>query len=312
MRMNSSGNFGINCADPDHLLELGGTGTGCNTGTGSYIAAGSTAFTANSSQEWKQNIQTYDIPDILAKIQATPARTFDWKPQYCTGPDCINNLGFIAQEFYGVLGRGDGLHVNGQDIMMAEWLGIQHLNLNLDAVTGTVAPLPGSDSESFATAFFTSVENKIGTWLADAANGIGDFFANRVHTKELCVKDSSGETCITKTQLDAMLAGNSGNVVNNTGGNGGSGGGQSGGGGSSQDTTAPVIMLTGDATINLNIGDSYSELGGTVTDDVDSSVAVIVSGSVDTETAGTYTIHYNASDTAGNHATEVTRTVNVN
>jgi hypothetical protein len=120
MTILGNGNVGISCADPDHLLELGGTGAGCNTGTGSWIAAGSTAFTANSSREWKQNIQNYDIPDILEKIQATPARTFDWKPEYCTGPDCTNNLGFIAQEFFGVLSRGDNLHVNGQDIMMAD------------------------------------------------------------------------------------------------------------------------------------------------------------------------------------------------
>src|SRR5206468_3353531 len=95
----------------------------------SYIAAGSTAFTANSSREWKQNIQTFTVDNILAKIASTSVRTFDWKPQYCSGsPDCLNNLGFIAQEFFPVLQRGDNLHVNGQDIMMAEWLGIQALN----------------------------------------------------------------------------------------------------------------------------------------------------------------------------------------
>jgi hypothetical protein len=39
------------------------------------------------------------------------------------------------------------------------------------------------------------------------------------------------------------------------------------------------------------------------------SVAVVISGSVDTTTAGTYTIKYNATDSAGNKAAEVTRTV---
>ena len=201
------GNVGIGCIDPDHLLELGGTGTGCDTGTGSWIAAGSTAFTANSSREWKQNIQTYDSPDILTKIINTPARTFDWKPQYCNGSDCTNNLGFIAQEFYGVLGRGDDLHVNGQDIMMAEWLGIQHLALNLEGISGTITPLSGSASESFVTVFFENVYAKIGAWMGDVGNGIEDFFANRVHTKELCVSDTEGETCITRSELDALLSG---------------------------------------------------------------------------------------------------------
>ena len=40
-------------------------------------------------------------------------------------------------------------------------------------------------------------------------------------------------------------------------------------------------------------------------------MAVIISGSVDTSTAGSYEIKYNASDTAGNVALEVIRTVNI-
>ena len=44
-------------------------------------------------------------------------------------------------------------------------------------------------------------------WFASPVNGITDFFANRVHTKEICVGDPGNETCISKTQLDAMLAG---------------------------------------------------------------------------------------------------------
>ncbi len=44
-------------------------------------------------------------------------------------------------------------------------------------------------------------------WFADKANGITDFFANRIRTQELCVSDNSGETCITRTQLDTLLSG---------------------------------------------------------------------------------------------------------
>ena len=75
------------------------------------------------------------------------------------------------------------------------------------------------------------------------------------------------------------------------------------------DVTPPIITLTGETTVNLNVGDTYNESGATVTDDTDASVAVIISGSVDTATAGSYSITYNATDTAGNQATEVTRTV---
>ena len=74
----------------------------------------------------------------------------------------------------------------------------------------------------------------------------------------------------------------------------------------------PVISLVGASTINLNVGDAYEELGATATDAVEGTVPAIPSGSVDTTTAGTYTVTYSASDANGNAATPVTRTVVVN
>ncbi|EDP95883.1 immunoglobulin-like domain-containing protein [Kordia algicida OT-1] len=79
------------------------------------------------------------------------------------------------------------------------------------------------------------------------------------------------------------------------------------------DETAPVITLNGNATINLNIGDSYIEQGATATDNVDGDITqnISISGMVNTSTAGTYFIRYNVTDAAGNAAAEVTRTVNI-
>lgn len=78
------------------------------------------------------------------------------------------------------------------------------------------------------------------------------------------------------------------------------------------DNEAPVITLTGDATINLSEGDSYTEQGATWTDNIDGSGAATVGGdTVDTATPGIYTVTYNYTDAAGNAATQVTRTVNV-
>jgi hypothetical protein len=79
------------------------------------------------------------------------------------------------------------------------------------------------------------------------------------------------------------------------------------------DTTAPVITLTGSATINLNVGDSFTDAGATATDNVDGNLtsSIVVTGSVNTAAVGTYTLNYNVSDAAGNAATQVSRTVNV-
>ena len=77
------------------------------------------------------------------------------------------------------------------------------------------------------------------------------------------------------------------------------------------DTVAPVISLLGDAVITVNQNDTFTDPGATATDNVDSSVTVTVSGTVDTSTVGTYTLTYNATDAAGNEAAPVTRTVQV-
>ena len=80
------------------------------------------------------------------------------------------------------------------------------------------------------------------------------------------------------------------------------------------DTTAPVITLLGDDPVDLYVGDSYTDAGATALDDVDGDITdhIVVGGdTVDTNTKGTYVITYNVSDTAGNQADEVTRTVNV-
>jgi len=77
------------------------------------------------------------------------------------------------------------------------------------------------------------------------------------------------------------------------------------------DTTPPVITLNGDATVTINVGDTYTDAGATAKDDQDGDISdkIVKSGSVDTSTAGTYVIHYNVEDNAGNSADEVMRTV---
>jgi len=78
------------------------------------------------------------------------------------------------------------------------------------------------------------------------------------------------------------------------------------------DTSAPVITLTGSATVNVEQGSSYSDAGATASDNVDGNISasIIVSGDiVDPNTSGTYIIRYDISDAATNAATQVTRTV---
>lgn len=80
------------------------------------------------------------------------------------------------------------------------------------------------------------------------------------------------------------------------------------------DSIPPIIALIGDNPQNLIQGDSYVELGATATDNVDGDITssiLIDSSAVTTSTAGNYPVAYNVSDTAGNAASQVTRTVRV-
>lgn len=79
---------------------------------------------------------------------------------------------------------------------------------------------------------------------------------------------------------------------------------------SPQDTVAPVITLNGSATVNLTIGQTYSELGATAVDAIDGVCPVSTSGTVNTTIVGNYVLTYSASDLSGNTAS-VTRLVSV-
>ena len=78
------------------------------------------------------------------------------------------------------------------------------------------------------------------------------------------------------------------------------------------DPIAPKIKLKGKKTITLELGDSYDEPGFTATDNCDGDLTkkVSVTGNVDTDTPGTYTLQYSVKD-AYDNLTAVTRQIRV-
>ncbi len=79
------------------------------------------------------------------------------------------------------------------------------------------------------------------------------------------------------------------------------------------DTTPPTITLKGDETIDLSLGDAFTDPGATASDsqDGDLSDKIEVAGKVDPNIIGRYSLTYNVKDSDGNAAKSVTRTVNV-
>ncbi|MCW9018142.1 MAG: DUF5011 domain-containing protein, partial [Kangiellaceae bacterium] len=79
------------------------------------------------------------------------------------------------------------------------------------------------------------------------------------------------------------------------------------------DQTAPVITLNGDASLSMTVGNPYVETGASASDnnDGDLSADIVIGGSVDTSSIGSYLLSYDVSDSAGNAATTVTRSVEI-
>jgi len=80
------------------------------------------------------------------------------------------------------------------------------------------------------------------------------------------------------------------------------------------DQHPPVITLIGAATVSVTRGTAYNDPGATALDpeEGDISARIVVGGDViDVNTIGTYVITYDVTDSAGNAARQVTRTVRV-
>jgi hypothetical protein len=80
------------------------------------------------------------------------------------------------------------------------------------------------------------------------------------------------------------------------------------------DNTVPVITLTGDNPQEVEVGDAYTELGATASDNYDGDISgsiVIDASAVNTSVVASYKVTYNVTDANSNAAAQVTRTVNV-
>jgi hypothetical protein len=80
-----------------------------------------------------------------------------------------------------------------------------------------------------------------------------------------------------------------------------------------EDSIAPVITLLGDATVSIEVGDTYIDAGATAKDNYDGDITsnIVTVSNVDTAIVGSYTVTYDVSDANENAAATVTRLVTV-
>ncbi len=165
----------------------------------------------------------------------------------------------------------------------------------VNVIADTIAPVITLNGSSSVTLELQQAYNELG---ATATDNIDGDLTSSIVTSGSVNTNVAGTYTITYSVSDA--AGNSDSTTRTVTVN--------------PDTTAPVISLVGASIINLNVGDSYTDQGATATDNIDGNLtsSIVVSGSVNTNVSGNYTLTYNVSDAAGNAATPVSRVVNVN
>ncbi len=206
----------------------------------------------------------------------------------------------------------------------------QMLCLNGSCVSQFIfATSTGSTTPNIAPDFLAALKSALTSWLADSANGIGDLFAKDIYAsnvtadtvtanKELCV----GTVCVTPAQFQAMVAAYSQGAPAGQASGSSSSGTASGTSSTPSTPTPPVISINGANPAMLDIGDTYSDLGATITGpqaDTNLGISASVDGGatttlsaiqIDTTTAGTHTITYSVTDQNGLTGT-ASRTVTV-
>ncbi|MCP4644116.1 MAG: DUF5011 domain-containing protein, partial [bacterium] len=77
------------------------------------------------------------------------------------------------------------------------------------------------------------------------------------------------------------------------------------------DATPPVITLIGGDLISLELNEVFTDPGATAFDNADGNISgsIVITGTVDTTVAGSYTLAYDVTDAAGNPAIQATRQV---
>jgi hypothetical protein len=342
---------GIATTTPWRTLSVGGnvgfssalgTGTGGNylcidTTTWEVLRGDGSACTA-SSERFKENIEdlSYGIEDVRKLHPVLYNYTQD--SNLGTG----TKLGFIAEEIHPVIpevvtydNQGNIFGIDYPILTSLLTKAIQDVDLNLLTIASTTASST-PESVAFADAFFEGVYERLRNWFSNAANGIGNLIARTVSTQELCVTDGAGgQTCITKTELDQLLAsaGTSGAIpthaasansgtsttstpLDSSASNGASTTTETGPDGA--DIVAPVITLFGDNPTYVEVGATYVDEGASALDDRDGDLPLVyfVDGfpvtevTIDTSTEDSHIITYKATDAAGNSAT-ATRAVHV-
>lgn len=325
-QINSAGNVGIGTTSPYALLAIsnsastaantplfviasttGGTATTtvlsvASTGNVTIVGSAATCTLGNgasatncssSDERLKDNITTIDASSSLSAIEALRPVSFNWNQWMVgNGAATTTQFGFIAQEIMHTFPNLVTLDSN------THYYKLDYQGL-FAPIVGSIQAL-ASEVSGFADAFTT----KELTFTRATGDEID---TQTARTQTLCV----GSTCVTESQLKAMLAATGQASAE-------SGAAQDASSNSSvASSTPPVIQVNGNNPAYVTVGDSYNDLGATITGpqaDLNLGIKTFLNGAltsnivVDTSAVATDTIDYAVTDQNGLASTS-TRTV---
>jgi len=297
-----TGNVGIGTTTPYAVLEVWGPDQASTTPFAVVNSASSTVFSVldngnatllhnliqSSDQRLKTNIQSLDASSSLAAIVSLNPVTFNWiDPSQGSTPQ----FGFVAQQVQSVF--PNLVSTTSPTALTPDG------TLSLDYI-GLISPIVSAIEE---------LDQELTSLASTVANFAESFTSKQITaTNELCIADSTGQTCITRSQLDAMLAAASQSTSASASPSPST---------SAATDTPPVIQINGDNPAIIQVGATYTDLGATITGpqaDLNLGIATFVNGTemspvqIDTTKAATDTIDYVVTDQSGLTATS-TRTV---
>ena len=195
----------IGKADDTTVMNIGNVNTSCS------FSILTSSFSCPSDERLKNNITSIDNVSALDDLNKLNPVMFHYNWQ---DPEAPLIPGFIAQEFENTFpnmvstDKTTGFKsLSYTPLIPYAVKAIQELDLKIEDLA-----IKTTGESLNPNGFFDRFIN----WFADTGNNIGDFFANRIRTKEICLTDNGGdETCINKTQLDEILSGQNQNYNQN-------------------------------------------------------------------------------------------------
>jgi hypothetical protein len=337
----STGNIGVGTTSPIARLDVAGANNGTtplfqlssvssfatttefivnNNGNATLAGClnynGGTSGTCLSDERVKQDVNPFT--DSLQELIALSPVTYEYNGLAGTPNDGDVRTGLIAQQVQAV--APDLVSTTSAMLNPGDAAPTQLLEVNYSALTFALI-----NAVKEIAAISGLFEQNLIAWLGNASNGIGDLFAKNLYATnvtadtgnfhhvtadELC----AGTVCVNQQQLAAILA--AAGQSNSAASASPSSSTQTNDASTTPDTP-PVIQINGENPAYIHVGDSYADLGATITGpqaDLNLGIKTFLNGAlvsnivIDTSATSTNTIDYVATDSAGNTATS-TRTV---